>query len=256
MKKLLLGIVALAAASAAPAVAADMPIKARPVVAAFSWQGCYFGIQGGANWGRSRHDGFPPGPIEITPYFNLSGGEAGIEYGCNYALGGGWVFGTESDFSWTNKRGSSFDTGPGGVPTFESTTRERWFSTTRIRLGMGWDRTLLYVTGGLALARVEATLNTHLVGFPIFTESRTLWGGTIGAGLEQIIAPNWSIKAEYLFMSFANKDYRFGNDPLVGPQGINAQRSGVNLSDHVFRLGINYRFAECLLFCGAVVAKY
>ena len=118
---------------------------------------------------------------------------------------------------------------------------------------MGWDRTLLYVTGGLALARAEATLNMHIVGIPLFVESRTLWGGTIGAGLEQNIGPNWSIKAEYLFMSFANKDYRFNNDPNVVL--ANAQRSAVNVSDHVFRFGINYKFAECLLFC-PVVAKY
>ena len=52
MKRLLLGsFVALAMGSAA--VAADMPVKAPPPVAAFSWTGCYVGIEGGGAWGRS-----------------------------------------------------------------------------------------------------------------------------------------------------------------------------------------------------------
>jgi len=255
VKKFLLGVLALTTLSGAQAIAADIPVKVRPTpIEVFTWKGCYIGAQGGLNWGRSRHDGFPPGPTQLTPYFSLSGGTAGVEYGCNYQLSPNWVFGTESDFSWTNKRGSSFDTGPGGVPTFESTTKERWFSTTRVRLGYAWDRTLVYVTGGLATARIDATLDTHLVGFPVFNDSRTLWGGVVGAGVEQALGGNWSVKAEYLFMSFQNKDYRFNNDPLV--VALNAQRSALNVSDHVFRIGVNYKFIDCLLFCGPVVARY
>jgi outer membrane immunogenic protein len=253
VKKFLLAFIALTTLSGAQAIAADIPVKVRPVpIEVFTWKGCYIGAQGGLNWGRSRHDGNPPGPTELTPYFNLSGGEFGVEYGCNYQLSPNWVFGTESDFSWTNKRGSSFDTGPGGVPTFESTTKERWFSTTRVRFGYAWDRTLLYVTGGLATARVEA--NLAIPTFPLFTDSRTLWGGVVGAGVEQALGGGWSVKAEYLYMAFQNKGYDFNNDPVVAR--FNAQRTGLNLSDHVFRVGVNYKFIDCLLFCGPVVARY
>jgi outer membrane immunogenic protein len=255
VKKILLGVLALTTLSGAQAIAADMPVKAIPMAPSYyTWKGCYIGAQGGLNWGRSRHDGSPPGPTELTPYFRLSGGEAGVEYGCNYQLSPNWVFGTESDFSWTSKRGSSFDTGPGGNPTFQSTTREHWFSTTRVRLGYSWDRTLLYVTGGLATARVEADLSVP--GLGLFGESKTLWGGVVGAGIEQAIGGGWSLKAEYLFMAFQNKAYTFGDNPVLGPAGLNAWRTGLNLSDHVIRVGVNYKFIDCLLFCGPVVAKY
>jgi outer membrane immunogenic protein len=247
MKSILLsGLAAAAMFASAPVLAADMPVKAPiPVAAAYNWQGCYIGVQGGGDWGRSRHDGFPPGPTDLTPYFRLSGGEAGVEYGCNYNLGPGWLIGTESDFSWTDKKGSSFDTGAGGNPTFLSTTQERWNSTTRLRLGHTWDRTLVYATGGVAAARVEA--NVTVPGIGIFSDSHTQWGWVAGVGAEYAFAPNWSAKLEYLHMDFSNKSFLFGNNPVL--VGLNAQRSGLNLTDDLVRVGINYRFINCLLFC-------
>jgi outer membrane immunogenic protein len=261
MKKMFQGSLAaltLAAVAATlfvvPTLAADMPLKARPLPPppAFSWQGCFVGVQGGGAWGRSRHDGFAPGPTVLTPYFDLTGAAAGIEYGCNFKVGEGWVIGTESDFSWTDKRGSSNDTGPGGNPTFVSTTREHWFSTSRLRVGRTFDRTLIYVTGGVAVARAEGDL--QVPGLGQFSETRTLWGATVGGGVEQALTDKWSLKVDYLYMNFENRDLRFGNDARV--VALNAQRSGLNLSDHIFRAGINYKFSECFLFCAPVTARY
>src|SRR5713101_6756332 len=119
MKKLLLGSLVALTMGGSAAIAADMPLKAPPPVAVFSWTGCYVGIEGGGAWGRSRHDDLRvsvPGGNNFTPWFDVSGGLAGIEYGCNQQFGGNWVFGIESDISWTNKRGSSNDTGPLGNP--------------------------------------------------------------------------------------------------------------------------------------------
>jgi outer membrane immunogenic protein len=50
MKRLARGIAGLAALVAAPAMAADMPVKyvaPRPI---FSWTGCYIGVHVGAGW--------------------------------------------------------------------------------------------------------------------------------------------------------------------------------------------------------------
>ena len=53
------GVAILFAATAGSAMAADLsPVyKAPPVPApaAYSWTGCYLGIEGGGNWGRSQH---------------------------------------------------------------------------------------------------------------------------------------------------------------------------------------------------------
>lgn len=62
MKKLFLANVALAVLIAAPAMAADMPIKGPPVYKApFSWTGCYAGFNAGYIGALDRYDNSPSG---------------------------------------------------------------------------------------------------------------------------------------------------------------------------------------------------
>src|ERR1700722_984622 len=103
MKRFLLaGVVALG--FAVPAAAADLPV-ASPIPGPFvvppifSWTGCYVGVEGGGNWGRSEQvarAGTFAGST-ITGGFDLSGGIAGGTVGCNYQLGSSFVIGIEND---------------------------------------------------------------------------------------------------------------------------------------------------------------
>src|SRR5258708_20236950 len=75
MNKLLLGSFAVALTmGGSAAMAADMPLKAPPPPVAFSWTGCYVGIEGGGAWGRSKH--IPSqGPFanqDLTPWYDIS----------------------------------------------------------------------------------------------------------------------------------------------------------------------------------------
>jgi outer membrane immunogenic protein len=259
MKKLLLGSFVALTMGGSAAIAADMPLKAPPPPVVWSWTGCYIGIEGGGAWGRSRHDGLFPGLAglnEITPRFDVSGGLAGVEYGCNQQFGGNWVFGIEGDWSWTNKRGSSNETGPAGVlagtTAWSDETKEKWISTTRARVGWAWDRTWLYVTGGLASAKVQANVTIPVLG--TFSDSHTLYGWTVGAGLEYAFWNNWSLKAEYLYVRLENQAYQFMATPLFPA----FQRGALNLDNHIVRVGLNWRYTDCVFWScgGAVVAKY
>ena len=105
MKKLFLGITAFLAVSTTTAFAADLAVKspmpapmAAPVI--FSWTGCYIGVEGGGNWGRSEQisrSGATAG-LHITGGFDLSGGLVGGTVGCNYQTGS-FVIGIENDYS-------------------------------------------------------------------------------------------------------------------------------------------------------------
>jgi len=251
MKKLLIGSFVALTMGGSAAVAADMPLKAPPPVAVFSWTGCYVGIEGGGAWGRSRHDSLSQiSPANnFTPKFDVSGGLAGVEYGCNQQFGGNWVFGVEGDISWTNKKGNSFDTGPAGNPTFLSETKEKWISTSRARIGWAWDRSLVYITGGLASAKVDA--NVTLPANGTFTDTHTLYGWTAGAGVEYAFLNNWSLKVEYLYARFENQAYLFPGT-TVTPRGA------LNLDNHIVRAGLNWKFTDCVFWscAGPVVAKY
>lgn len=279
MKKVLIGsLVALATAGGSAAMAADMPLKAPPPPV-FSWTGCYVGITGGGAWGRSRDSapgfggatrallGPTPGVVgggifvggaDLTDVFNVSGGVAGFEYGCNQQFGTNWVFGLEGDWMWSNKKGSINEVFPGN-PLFVDTTKERWVSTSRMRIGWTWDRAWIYVTGGLAAASVDLTIdgtgagNLGLNVLNFVQDRRTVFGWTAGVGFEYMFWNNWSFKAEYLYMNFG------ANHFLDQPPFLYAARS-FTLDDHIVRVGLNWRFTECAFTwfgtCGPAAPVY
>jgi outer membrane immunogenic protein len=246
MKRLLFAGVVLATYWSVPALSADMPTKApvykAPVAALWEWTGCYVGVEGGGNWGRTRNYDTSPGFIGLTvtnPY-DLSGGLAGGTVGCNYQIGK-WVIGAEGDVSWTNKNGIANE-----IPPFNTTAtiavKERWIATARGRLGYklgAQDQFLLYVTGGAAFADVTAT--TCVPGLFCTPASNTMSGWTVGGGGEWAIWPptpsahNWlSLKVEYLYVDLGSKNFLF--DPTL------TTNKNISVIDHLVRVGVNLHF--------------
>ena len=97
-----------------------------------------------------------------------------------------------------------------------------WFGTVRGRAGYAMNNVLFYGTGGLAYGGGR-------VDFGPFNEWQTHFGWTAGAGVEVGLTPNWSAKAEYLYVRLNDRGYVL---------------TGVNngFQSNVFRLGVNYRF--------------
>ena len=214
------GLVALAFAVGS-ATAADLPPRYQqpyapaPVYApVFSWTGFYIGINGGGGWGRSQWDG--------VDKFNISGGLIGATIGYNWQINQ-FVLGAEGDIDWSGIGGSTtFACAPG------CTTRNHWLSTVRGRLGYAFDRVLPYVTAGLAVGDIAATVP----GFP--AGSVTSAGWTVGAGLEYGLVSNVSIKAEYLYVNLS--DFNCGFNCGLAANG------NVTFNANIFRAGLNVHF--------------
>jgi outer membrane immunogenic protein len=265
MKKLLIGSVALAAASlGGPALAADMPLKAPPPVIVYNWTGCYLGLSIGTNYGRARHTTtansfFVPGAhggaapfagTDITDPFNLTGMLGGAQGGCNYQFAGGWVIGVEVDWSITNKEGQR-DEGAILLQNWVSSTKERWIGTARARLGYAvTDKWLWYVTGGGAWAKLDTsewfTPNPVATGF---TQTDWRGGWTVGVGTEYAVGYGWSIKSEFLYVDLGT--YRTFTTVPFNRIGILTNRD-VHVQDYIWRVGMNYKFG----WTPAVVARY
>ncbi len=181
----------------------------------FTWTGFYLGINGGGGWGRSRWDGLDT--------FDISGGLIGATAGYNVQVGQA-VFGVEGDIDWSGVKGDvNAVLCPGGC-----SSRNHWLATVRGRIGFAWDRFLPYLTAGLALGDIDATL-PGLVGI-----SQTNAGWTVGGGVEFGVTNNVSIKAEYLYVDLGS--VTCGLNCALTPTGA------VSFYANVFRGGVNWRF--------------
>lgn len=216
MKRLLLATIALVAV-AAPASAADLPpkpfYKAPAYAAPYNWTGFYIGVVGGAGWADSSHT---DGVGTNSGKFNQNGGTVGGTLGYNWQAGN-IVFGLEGDLSWADITGSS------GACITSCFTTIRSIDTVRGRVGMAFDNWLPYITGGAAIANIDA----GQAGLGNGNDTRL--GATVGAGIEWMFAQNWSAKAEYLYATF---------DSQSTFASVNVAERNVNL----FRVGVDYHF--------------
>lgn len=189
------------------------------------WSGFYAGIQGGYGWGDTEHSN----SISSFGAFDANGGLIGATWGTNWQ-GGNWVYGVESDFSFSSMDGL-YKESPCGV--LNCLTDIRNLGTTRLRLGYATNTSLAYVTGGLAYGKVHAG-DRHFLFDLSHGDDKTRFGWTLGAGIEWAFAPRWSLKAEYLHVDLGER------------QGYNSFIMGgdidVRLTADIARVGVNYNF--------------
>src|SRR5262249_6389841 len=139
----------------------------------------------------------------------------------------------EGDFAWADLRGQANEIPPLNT-TAVAATQENWLATGRGRIG--WttpQNVLLYATGGVAVADVEASVTRAVVN----PETNTRWGWTAGLGGEAMLGRGWSAKAEYLYVNLQRAAYF---TPSPAPT-LNT-RSDVPLDEHLFRFGLNWHF--------------
>lgn len=240
MKKILLASVALVA-MASMASAADLPsrmyTKAAAYAPTFSWTGFYAGVNAGFGGGDTNYPISAGGlggigQLSITSSGFLGGGQIGYNW-----QAANIVYGLEVDFQGSGVESKLQETIPGlGSIAFGTTTD--YFGTARARIGTTpWDRSLLYVTGGLAYG--HTTTNIGIIGGGLSSPdiSNDKIGWTVGAGLEYMIAPHWSVKTEYLYVDLGRDDLdlaAFGG----GAIGTISEESRM----HIVRAGVNYHF--------------
>ena len=169
---------------------------------------------------------------------------AGGQVGCDYQFAGNWVVGLEGDFAWADIKGTVNDPFFAGK-NFTSKTDAIASGTGRI--GYSFDRVLFYGKGGGAWAHNRFDM-TFFGGPGSATETRFGW--TVGAGIEYMLAPNWSAKFEYNHYDFGSRQVSltgtgFGG-AFVVPENISQRIDTV-------KVGLNYRFWSAP---GPVVARY
>ncbi len=243
---------------AGSATAADMPAKtpSEPAAPARNWTGCYFGINaGGAAAGSDVTTVLNPGTYLFNPTDvaavsatgsgsgNISGFIGGGQAGCNLQIDK-VVFGIEGDYDYFSATSSFITTGTlvsGDTFIIDNSVKTNWLATVRPRLGLSAADTFIYVTGGVAFAKLnyrQLYSDTALAAGGALA-SRNATGWTAGVGFETALKYNFSVKLEYLFAKF----------PSVGAVGgildtfgnTNVLQSSADLAIQTVRVGLNYK---------------
>jgi outer membrane immunogenic protein len=222
-------IAAIAAFAAMPVLAADMAIKAPPpapvVTPPLDWTGFYVGGNFGSGWATTSDSNTFFGAT--TGNYHIAGAIGGGQLGYNWQTSQ-WVLGVESDYDFSNVKGStSAGLCAGVVCTIENT----WVGTTRGRIGYSVGNWLPYATGGVAYGNVHIQDSAGAVHGGT---NRTGW--TAGAGIEYALTRNWSLKVEYLYIDLGSAGVPC--TVAAGPCGMSTQ----TFNESVARSGIEYRF--------------
>ncbi len=240
------------------AFAADLGV-APPVLAplpVFTWTGFELGVQVGGGAGQTgvRVNGIPLFPP--SDRYGSSGVFGGIHVGANYQFAnyrfvGPIVAGVQLEYNFAGI------TGTASVPPLNYlNTAIRQFGSADARLGVAFDRLLIYAIGGFAYGDIRSQI--QLAGLApgvtdFFTVNR--YGYDVGGGLEYNFYGNWTARAEYRYYDWGTRGFNtagFGS-PVNGliPFAIPNHTSRETMQTG--RVGLTYKFAWPST---PVVAKY
>jgi outer membrane immunogenic protein len=260
--------IASVAVISAPAVAADMrmPMKAPPpaAVAVFNWTGFYIG--GFAGGAVADRDATSTQPCTAAVCYNtalatsvtnsysldssfIGGGTIGYNW---QPVGSQFVFGIEGEVGYISLKGSVVDAnaiavfGPATTNGIDSTRIGDWYGVIAGRVGVAFDRVLLYAKGGVAFVEKNYDYTDVCVAGPCGPLTLTLgrsdtdvtWAA--GAGVEWAFAPKWSLKGEYLYL--ATRETYTSTGTTAPAPGVVLTNSHSDPGVHTGKLGINYRF--------------
>jgi outer membrane immunogenic protein len=243
MKKFFLGTLGLVA-MAAPAVAADLAVKAAPPPPppVFSWTGFYIGANIGGAWAHNNWTD----TLFLTNFNNNNNGRfiGGGQIGGNYQIGS-FVIGGEWDFDWAGNNNGGTGVVIPGVGTIVVTNNNRWITTVAARFGLAVDHWLFYgKAGGGWVGNNNLTVTNVTTGVSLtcgnFANCGNNTGGwLVGAGFEYAFTNNWTVKAEYDYLGLGNRTLLI---PATAPLLAGDTFTSNNRNIQMVKVGVNYLF--------------
>jgi outer membrane immunogenic protein len=250
MQRISLTLAAAAVVTVATATTILAADKASPVYKAlpppppvYSWTGFYVGIHGGGAWSDVNWS-YPctATNLLLPPCGLAQGGHsatgwlAGGQVGFNYQVGQ-LVWGIEAEFSAARLRGDHVDV---AFPNDTHHSRTDFIGTVAPRVGVTWDRALLYAKGGAAWVNNDYSLSITQSGLTTYTANATRWGWMAGVGVEYAFAPNWSAKIEYNYLDFGTGRILYTSNGAL--PGLLPFEEDISQRIQVVKVGLNYKF--------------
>ena len=231
MQKFVVAFVGLAA-FASSALAADLPVRTEftpsPVLAPYSWSGCFIGGNGGGLWARKD---WTVAPAAAAGGHTINSWAGGGQVGCDVQFGSWFVVGVQGDYDWTDAHGNHTDLVNGAIDR----THIKSIASVTGRLGYGWDHALYYAKAGGAWAQDDYNRLAGTV--PVSSASETRQGWIAGVGVEYALSHWMSMFAEYDY-------YGFDTRPVTFLTAAGAVESNYVIKQNVqiAKVGVNFRW--------------
>jgi outer membrane immunogenic protein len=253
------------------ASAADMPAKApvykAPVTAADPWTGWYLGASAGGRFNKDTWTGTgfdnPVVPALLTsrdnPHdFSSTSARLGLYGGYNWRVQQMWVVGLEADIAWANNKTSASSIPGLATATTDSVAmKDGWDGGLRARLGyLITPSTLLFGTGGVSWMNSEPSIScagvaifswctgSNIATFRTDSVSKIAVGWTLGGGLETIVMPNWLLRGEYRYTSYASYHATLLANGSGATGIIDTVTADIKTRTQTVLVGLAYRFGQ------------
>ena len=232
MKRLILSGIALGLLTAAPAMAADMPLKApimKPPPPPFNWTGCYIG--GGGGYGMFDAETqvfFAPGVGNVALDQGGKGWFGTAQVGCDYQLStqifnSTIVIGAFADGDWGNIHG--MHTGQDrevGLVSGDMKLDRSWAAGGRIGY-VANSSFLVYASGGWTQAHFDQVNYAFTSGASgLAAPAATYNGWFIGSGYEYALSflPGLFWKTEYRWADYQGQNLAVFHTATGLPNGV------------------------------------
>ncbi len=230
-------------------VGAALLSMALPTAAAaqeYNWSGLYLGGHVGYAWADvsvvDTDGGVPYGAFDYSPAGVVAGGTAGYNIELNRAV----LIGIEADLGYMDLNGEKYIASSSPGHHQELRVEGGLYGDITGRLGLTFGRTLIYGKGGFAFFDGEAVQQTTKAWYtPKGTDTFTGW--TAGGGIEHAIAPNWTLKVEYMHYDFGSQGGSQTKTSTVGADDPGTPKGYVFNNEHDLTVdtvkgAVNYHF--------------
>ncbi len=223
--------------------------------AADAWAGPYAGAFAG--YGRGHARATEPFDAGFGYFYNFTGDR--YSFDANGAIAGAaagynWrretlVTGIEGELGYLGLKGSAVDPNgtASGTPDTTTTFKSDAYGALHLRLGVVTGGALLYLKGGVAALNARASTIDPCVAPPAtcgtstlaMHGSKTMFGWSLGGGVEWAIGPRWTARLDYTYFDFGKLRTAGTVGPAVSSE-FYTQSIGVTV--HAVRAGVNYRW--------------
>jgi outer membrane immunogenic protein len=221
----------------------------------FTWTGFELGVQVGGGAGRTTvnvEGNSAPFPVfPSSDAYTSSGPFGGVHVGFNYQFASPIVVGVQLEYNFAGITGTA-----SAPPLNWLETSIRQFGSADGRIGVAFDRLLIYAIGGFAYADIRSQIQLDGLA-PAITDffSVNRYGWDVGGGLEYNFYGNWTARAEYRYYDWGTRGFNtagFGSF-INGAIPFAVPNHTARETMHTGRVGLTYKFAWPST---PVVAKY